>query len=162
MGRVSRLGVALLGGSVLAGMPGLALAAAATGQTATHAAAPVAAAPAPAAPASPPAPAVLIQSISVEGAQRLEPETVLSYTQLRSGQPYTEANSWPDNPPTIEYDEGLQDAFEEKVVTKSVPYTKTVYNKKTKTTTAVAGWKQVKEVRNVQVQWARDPELVHV
>ena len=78
---LSRLGVALLGGSVLAGMPGLAQAAGA----------PVAAAPAAPAPVAAPAPLVPITSIAVEGAQRLEADTVLSYTQLRVGQPYTEA-----------------------------------------------------------------------
>lgn len=84
---------------------------------------------------------------------------IMGMSGYPNGQPYTEANSWPDNPPVIDFDEGLEDVFEDRVVIKSVPYTKTVYNKKTKTTTAMAGWKQVKEVQKVQVQWARDPEL---
>ena len=45
------------------------------------------------APAQPPLPASAIphaiRSIRVEGAQRVEPETVLSYTKLRAGQPFT-------------------------------------------------------------------------
>lgn len=47
------------------------------------------------APQETPAPAPVqqqtrtIQSLQVEGAQRIEPETVLAYTQLRVGQPYT-------------------------------------------------------------------------
>lgn len=77
-----------------------------------------------------------------------------------NGQPYTEADTWPDNPPVVEYDEGLEDVFESREVWVSVPYTKRSYNKKTKTTTVVAGWKQVKQVQDVQVQWARDPMLV--
>ncbi|WP_422057518.1 outer membrane protein assembly factor BamA [Sphingomonas sp.] len=51
-------------------------------------------APAPAPAAQQPAPAVAaetrtIRSLRVEGTQRLEPETVLSYTRLRVGQNYT-------------------------------------------------------------------------
>lgn len=43
--------------------------------------------PAPAAPAAPVA--QTIRSISIEGQQRLEPETILSYTKLRLGDTYT-------------------------------------------------------------------------
>lgn len=81
----------LLTGTILSGIP-----------VASHAqTAPVAPAPAPAAatapqtgPAAPtPAPAVapvrVIRSLRVEGSQRIEPETVLSYTKLRVGQAYT-------------------------------------------------------------------------
>src|SRR5687767_13096177 len=39
-------------------------------------------------PAVPPAPQRTIRSITVTGNQRLEPETVLSYTALRAGEPY--------------------------------------------------------------------------
>jgi outer membrane protein insertion porin family len=44
-----------------------------------------------AAPATPPAvaPVRVIRSLRVEGSQRIEPETVLSYTKLRTGQAYT-------------------------------------------------------------------------
>ena len=69
----SRLAVALLGGTVLGGMPAAVMAQ-------TDAAAEPAAAPAV-------QPAVeTIQSISVVGAQRLETQTILSYIQLRQGQ----------------------------------------------------------------------------
>jgi outer membrane protein insertion porin family len=70
----SRLAVALLGGTILGGVPVAAMAQEAQ-------------APAPAAvPASD-----TIRSITVVGSQRLEPETILSYIQLREGQPYTQA-----------------------------------------------------------------------
>ena len=46
---------------------------------------PPAAAPAQAAEAAP----LTIKSLRVEGSQRIEPETVLSYTKLREGQPFT-------------------------------------------------------------------------
>jgi hypothetical protein len=84
---------------------------------------------------------------------------MMGFSGYPNGQPYTETNSWPDNPPVVDYDEGLEDAFEDRVVKKSVPYTKTVYNKKTKTTTVVSGWTQP-VIQRVQIQWARDPELV--
>src|SRR5688572_19887092 len=42
----------------------------------------------PEAPAAPAAPTRIIRSITVQGNQRLEPETVLSYTALRAGEPY--------------------------------------------------------------------------
>ena len=42
-----------------------------------------------AAPATPPAASHTIRSIRVDGVQRVEPETVLSYTKLRTGQPFT-------------------------------------------------------------------------
>jgi outer membrane protein insertion porin family len=72
-----RAAATLLAGTMLAGVPVAALA-----QTA-----------APAAPATQVAPAPaeqrLIKSLRVEGSQRVEPDTVLSYTKLRIGQPYT-------------------------------------------------------------------------
>jgi outer membrane protein insertion porin family len=46
------------------------------------------AAPQPAA-APAPAPAATIKSIAISGNQRIEPDTVLSYTKLRVGEPYT-------------------------------------------------------------------------
>lgn len=44
---------------------------------------------APIAAAVPPQQVRTIRSLRVEGSQRIEPETVLSYTRLRSGEPYT-------------------------------------------------------------------------
>src|SRR3954470_3370069 len=77
----TRAAATLLAGTMLAGVP---LAAAQT------APAPAAAAPqATPAPATAPAPQRVIRSLRVEGSQRIEPETVLSYTKLRSGQAYT-------------------------------------------------------------------------
>ncbi|WP_313434220.1 outer membrane protein assembly factor BamA [Novosphingobium sp.] len=77
--RAPHLAAVLLGTTILAGSPGVALA-----QGAATAPAPVA------------APAVeageTIQTIQVTGAERLEPQTVLSYIQLRVGQPYTKAS----------------------------------------------------------------------
>jgi outer membrane protein insertion porin family len=77
--RAPHLAAVLLGTTILAGAPGVALA-----QDAATAPAPVA------------APAVeageTIQTIQVTGAERLEPQTVLSYIQLRVGQPYTKAS----------------------------------------------------------------------
>lgn len=72
----ARIGAALLAGTMLSGMPALA-------QTAPA----PATAPTPAAPV--PAVTRTIKSLRVEGSQRLEPETVLSYTKLRTGQAYT-------------------------------------------------------------------------
>lgn len=43
----------------------------------------------PVTPVAIPEPARTIRSLRVEGTQRLEPETVLSYTRIRVGQPYT-------------------------------------------------------------------------
>ena len=76
-----RLTAVLLGTSILAGVP-----VAASAQDAP------AAAPAPAAAdVAAPAPVAVIQTIAVEGSQRLEPDTILSYIKLRVGQDYTEA-----------------------------------------------------------------------
>ena len=84
---------ALLAGSILAGVPILAEAQQAPAPAPTMAApaAPAAAAPA-AAPvvAAPAEPVQLIQTITVEGAQRLEPDTIRSYIRLRIGQPWTQ------------------------------------------------------------------------
>jgi outer membrane protein insertion porin family len=79
---VSRFAVALLAGSFLAGVP---IAAVAQNAAATPAAAAPAIAPAPVSNAT------TIQTVTVEGAQRLEPDTVLSYVKLRPGDLYTEA-----------------------------------------------------------------------
>ncbi len=76
-----RLAGLLCCGSMLAGMPSLAFAQDAQPAPAT-AATP---APAPAAPAR----GSTINSISVVGAERLEPTTILSYIRLRVGQEYT-------------------------------------------------------------------------
>lgn len=74
----------LLTGSMLAGLP-----VAASAQTTGQPTAPAAQAPTPAvAPVAAPVTRT-IKTLRVEGSQRLEPETVLSYTKLRSGQVYT-------------------------------------------------------------------------
>ena len=96
--RSYHLAVTLLGTSILAGMPAPSFAQA---QTAAPSAATSAAAPAtaPAAAATPvpvaeaPPPPVMIQSISVVGMQRLEPDTIRSYIKLRYGQPYSQVNA---------------------------------------------------------------------
>ncbi len=72
----------LLATTILAGLPGIAMA-----QTAD-------------APAAAPA-AETIQSITVVGAQRLEPDTIRTYIKLRVGQPYTQAAA----------DQALKDLF---------------------------------------------------
>lgn len=66
---------ALLAGTMLAGL-------AAVPASAQTAPAPVAAPPAA-------APSAIVKSLNVAGQQRLEPDTVLSYTKLRVGQPYS-------------------------------------------------------------------------
>jgi outer membrane protein insertion porin family len=71
-----------------------------------HAQTPPVPAPTQAAPATPPAatvaPAGTIRSITVTGQQRLEPDTVMSYTKLRIGQPFTQES----------LDQALRDLFE--------------------------------------------------
>ena len=87
--RASQVAAVLLGTTILAGIPDVAFA-----QSATPAVAPVAA------PAAAPA-VTTIQSIQVTGAERLEPQTVLSYIMLRVGQPYTKSAA----------DQALKDLF---------------------------------------------------
>ena len=95
--RALRLATALMGSTVMAGLPALAQA-----QTAPT---PPVAAPAAAAPVEAPAPApevpAAISSITVAGAQRLEPDTIRSYIKLRVGQPYTQQSA----------DQALKDLF---------------------------------------------------
>ena len=76
--RPARLAVLLCCGSVLAGVPSLALA-----QTVP--------ATQPAAPQAPARSDSVIRTITVVGAERLEPTTILSYIRLRVGQEYTAA-----------------------------------------------------------------------
>ena len=81
----SQFAAALLGCTVLSGLPVAVLA--------QDAEAPAEPAPQPA-PSPAPAPAQqpeIIRTIAVAGAQRLEPATIVSYIQLRPGQPYTAA-----------------------------------------------------------------------
>jgi outer membrane protein insertion porin family len=80
---------ALLAGTVLSGLGGTATAA----QTAP--------APTPSVPAATVA-ATTIKTLSVSGQQRLEPDTVLSYTKLRQGTPYTRES----------LDQALRDLYE--------------------------------------------------
>jgi outer membrane protein insertion porin family len=88
----SRVVAVLLGTTGLT-LPGIAFA---QGQAAP-AAAPAAAASAPA-----PQPGETIQTIRVVGAERLEPQTVLSYVKLRAGQPYSSSAA----------DQALKDLYE--------------------------------------------------
>lgn len=76
----TRATAVLLTGTMLSGVP------LANAQTAPAAAAPQAATPPAVSPAV--APQRAIRSLRVEGSQRIEPDTVLSYTKLRVGQPY--------------------------------------------------------------------------
>ena len=86
---VPSLAAALLGTSILATMPAVAFAQQ------------VPAAPAAAAPAPAPQAQDIIQSITVTGMQRLEPDTIRSYIKLRYGQPYSQ----------VVADEALKDLF---------------------------------------------------
>ena len=81
---VYRFSIALMGSSVLAGMPQPAFAQAPASQSAAQL---------PPAPiqAAPMATQTTVQTISIEGAQRLEPDTVLTYVKMRVGDLYTEA-----------------------------------------------------------------------
>jgi len=74
-----RLAALLMGSTVLVSLP----------QAALAQAAPTSAAPAVA--AAPTSAVEIIQSITVNGAQRLEPDTIRSYIKMRIGQPYTQA-----------------------------------------------------------------------
>ncbi|QYU68716.1 outer membrane protein assembly factor BamA [Leptolyngbya sp. 15MV] len=76
--RVRRLALALLGGTMLAGIPVAALA-----QDA----------PATVAPAPATAQQSIIRTINVVGAERLEGQTILSYIRLRPGDVYTQASA---------------------------------------------------------------------
>ena len=96
--RFAPIGVALLSGSILAGVPQALLAKEAVAKTVPPKPAPAkpaatvsAVAPEPAAQVAPTVPMQLIKSVTVEGAQRLEADTVLSYITLRAGQPYSGA-----------------------------------------------------------------------
>ncbi|WP_435417952.1 outer membrane protein assembly factor BamA [Parerythrobacter aurantius] len=80
--------LALLSGTILAGVPLPAYAQDAASSSA------------PAAPSAAPTEEV-IQTISVQGAQRLEPDTILTYIRLRPGQVYTQ----------VEADQALKDLY---------------------------------------------------
>ncbi|WP_254515919.1 outer membrane protein assembly factor BamA [Novosphingobium sp. G106] len=97
--RASGLAAALLGTTILAGQPVYAQAAA---QGSTAPAKPAAAAPAATAAPAVEAPAAMpIKTLTVVGAQRLEPDTILSYIKLRVGQDYTQTAA----------DQALKDLF---------------------------------------------------
>jgi outer membrane protein insertion porin family len=84
-----KLALALLCGTVLGGLP---VAAQAQDAAAPDAAAQPGSAPATAAAAPAPAPQQqVIRTISVAGAERLEPQTILSYIHMRPGQVYSQA-----------------------------------------------------------------------
>jgi outer membrane protein insertion porin family len=98
--RASKLVIGLLGSSILTGLPALALAQDAPATKAPAGKpAPVAQSDAAQAPAT--GTPVAIQSIAVDGNQRLERDTILSYISLRPGQPYTQAAA----------DQALKDLF---------------------------------------------------
>ena len=82
--RGASVAAALLGGTILAGLPVAAMAQQAP-------AAPAAAPSGPVAAEAPQPEPTLVQSITVLGSQRLEPDTIRSYIRLRIGQPYTQA-----------------------------------------------------------------------
>lgn len=87
----SQVAAVLLGTTILAGMPMEASAQGAkTGKRAPLPAAPAAPAPAVVAPVEEGQP---IQTIVVKGAERLEPQTVLSYIKMRVGQNYTKVSA---------------------------------------------------------------------
>lgn len=105
---ISQYAVALLGCTVLAGVPLAANAQGTSADSGTPGQAATAPAPAPTsspAPAATPAPASgggqgaesdkgqIIKSIAVAGAQRLEPATIVSYVNLRVGERYTAARA---------------------------------------------------------------------
>jgi len=75
-----RAAAVFLTGSMLAGVPMAAHAQAAPAAPTQQLAAP---------PVAAPQPERLIRSLRVEGSQRVESDTVLSYTKLRVGQPFT-------------------------------------------------------------------------
>ena len=79
-----RAAAMLLTGTILAGMPAMALAQAQQPATPTPPSSPAAQTPLIA-----PAVERTIKSLRVEGSQRVEPDTILSYTKLRIGQTYT-------------------------------------------------------------------------
>ncbi|WP_041558841.1 outer membrane protein assembly factor BamA [Novosphingobium sp. PP1Y] len=78
--RASQIAAVLLGSTILAGLPAPAFAQDAGGDAAST-------------QSSQTAPVQTIQSIQVTGAERLEPQTVLSYIKLRVGQPYSKASA---------------------------------------------------------------------
>ncbi|MEP0191316.1 MAG: outer membrane protein assembly factor BamA [Erythrobacter sp.] len=83
-----RLAVALTCGSMLAGVPYAAIA-----QDAVDPAAAKQTQPAPAPTPAPASVSNTIRTISVSGAERLEPTTIISYIRLRVGQEYTSAGA---------------------------------------------------------------------
>ena len=85
----ARIAATLLAGTMLAGMPAPLLAQPAPAPT-PAAPAPTPAAPAPT-PASPEPASETVRTITVAGAQRLEPNTILSYIRLRPDDPWNQA-----------------------------------------------------------------------
>ncbi|BBC73631.1 outer membrane protein assembly factor BamA [Altererythrobacter sp. B11] len=87
---VSHFAAGLLGCTMLAGLPCAAAAQDAAAEGQTPAPTP-SASPAPTAAAAPAPEGEVIRTIAVAGAQRLEPETIVSYIRLRPGDTYTAA-----------------------------------------------------------------------
>ncbi|WP_287978273.1 outer membrane protein assembly factor BamA [Sphingomonas sp.] len=86
--KFAQTGALLLAGTVLSGVPAMAQTAPAAAPTPQATPAAGAQGKAPATTAAPQAQRI-IKTLRVEGSQRIEPETVLSYTKLRVGIPYT-------------------------------------------------------------------------
>lgn len=88
--KFAQTGALLLAGTVLSGVPALAQTAPGKAPAAAKASAPASTTAQDATPATATAqPQRIIKTLRVEGSQRIEPETVLSYTKLRVGIPYT-------------------------------------------------------------------------
>lgn len=91
--KASQFAAALMGCTILAGVPAVAFAQDAAGEPADAVATTQETTPAAAASSSVEEQGDVIRTIAVAGAQRLEPETIISYIQLRVGQVYTAARA---------------------------------------------------------------------
>lgn len=65
----------------------------------------------------------------------------MGFAGYPNGQPYTEASTWPANPPETDLDPELNAEVEENVaIVAPTPTTRAVYNPRTKVTTALGAW----------------------
>ncbi|PTQ64100.1 Beta-barrel assembly machine subunit BamA [Sphingomonas sp. PP-CE-3G-477] len=85
----ARKGALLMAGTILSGVPAFAQTAPVATSTPAPVRNPVAGASNGVTPVAAPVSVTTIKTLRVEGSQRIEPETVLSYTKLRVGVPYT-------------------------------------------------------------------------
>ncbi len=85
----ARKGALLLAGTILSGVPAFAQTAPVATSAPTPVRNPATGAASSLTPVAAPVSAGTIKTLRVEGSQRIEPETVLSYTKLRVGIPYT-------------------------------------------------------------------------